>query len=108
MYVRVKICGVTSIEDALIASELGADAVGFNFWRGSPRYCDPELAAEISSNLPALVDKVGIFVNAPMREVDRIATRVRLSAVQLHGEETPGECSGRPLPVIKGVQITKD
>jgi phosphoribosylanthranilate isomerase len=90
----VKICGVTRVEDAAAAAELGADFIGLNFWPGSPRYIDARRGAEISSAVDGTVGVVGVFVNASMEEVlDRIA-EARLDIVQLHGDESP-DCLGK-------------
>jgi phosphoribosylanthranilate isomerase len=86
----VKICGVTRVEDAEAAVELGADFIGLNFWPGSPRFVEARRGAEISSAVSGSVGVVGLFVNASMEEVlDRIA-EARLDIVQLHGDESPG------------------
>jgi phosphoribosylanthranilate isomerase len=89
----VKICGITNLEDALAAVEAGADALGFNFYRRSPRYVAPWEARRIAARLPRSVMKVGVFVNggAP-EEVARAADEVGLTAVQLHGDEPPEYC----------------
>ena len=102
---RVKICGVTRLEDALAAAELGADAIGFNFWPRSKRYCPPNTAREIARALPPFVTPVGVFVNASRPEILRIAHRVGLRAIQLHGDESPSFCARFPLPVIKAVRV---
>lgn len=99
--VRVKICGVTSVEDALAAAEEGAFAVGFNFHPPSPRYIDPEAAGAIAAAMPEAVLRVGVFVDRERRDVERIAKVARLTALQFHGAETPAQCSGWSLPVIK-------
>jgi phosphoribosylanthranilate isomerase len=102
---KVKICGITRTQDALAAAELGADALGFNFWPRSKRRVEVEKAAEIASELPPFVLRVGVFVNQPRAEVVRIASRTGMQAVQLHGDESPQFCSGFPLPVIKAVRV---
>jgi phosphoribosylanthranilate isomerase len=88
----VKICGITTLADAMVAVEAGADALGFNFYRPSPRYIRPEKAREIIDRLPESILKVGVFVNEDVESVARIATEANLSAVQLHGDETPEYC----------------
>ncbi|HJU54693.1 MAG TPA: phosphoribosylanthranilate isomerase, partial [Pyrinomonadaceae bacterium] len=86
----VKICGITNLEDALAAVEAGADALGFNFYRQSSRYVAPEVARRIVSRLPHDVMKVGVFVNEDEPEqVACIADETGLTAVQLHGDESP-------------------
>ena len=88
----VKICGITTLADAMVAVEAGADALGFNFYRPSPRYIRPENAREIIDRLPESILKVGVFVNEDVESVARIATEANLSAVQLHGDESPEYC----------------
>jgi phosphoribosylanthranilate isomerase len=100
---RVKICGITRLEDARFAIELGADALGFNFYEQSPRCLAPAEAWKILRKLPALVSTVGVFVNWDSASIIALAKSLRLSAVQLHGDETAAvttECS-RHFPVIK-------
>lgn len=102
---RVKICGITSVEDAAAAVEAGADALGFVFVPGTPRCLHPEVAARIVGALPPFVTPVGVFVDQPLEEVLRIAARCHLQAVQLHGSE-PEEYSRRiPLRVIKALRV---
>ena len=86
----VKICGITKREDALAATEGGASALGFNFYPRSLRYVTPEAAADIIETLPPGVWKVGVFVNAPAREIARIREVAGLDIAQLHGDEPPG------------------
>lgn len=88
----VKVCGITSLADALAAVDAGADALGFNFYRPSPRYIAPPDARKIVDRLPESVLKVGVFVNEGLHSVVRIAAEAGLSAVQLHGEESPEYC----------------
>lgn len=88
----VKICGITSLADALAAVDAGADALGFNFYRPSPRYISPDNVREITNHVPESVLKVGVFVNEDVKSVARIVTEARLSAVQLHGDESPEYC----------------
>lgn len=102
---RVKVCGITRREDALLAADLGASAVGFVFWPHSPRYVEPEAAAEIARALPADVAPVGVFVDPPLDDVRRIAARVGLAAVQLHGDEPATLCDGLPYRVLKAVPV---
>lgn len=105
MAVRVKICGVTTVEDALLCADAGADAIGVNFWAGSKRHVGLERAAEITAALPAAVLKVGVFVNAARAEIERTITAAGLDAVQLHGDETPEDCSGFAVRVIKAIAV---
>ncbi len=90
--VKIKICGITNEKDALWAVNLGADYIGFNFYKDSPRKISPKLAGQIIGRLPPFAQPVGLFVNAEMKIVKRIAEKCRLNVVQLHGEETPEYC----------------
>ncbi|HEU4597889.1 MAG TPA: phosphoribosylanthranilate isomerase [Pyrinomonadaceae bacterium] len=92
--VRVKICGITNEEDALAAVEAGADALGFNFYRRSPRYVSPQAARRIVERVPERVLCVGVFVNEEAEEVRRVVTEAGLGAAQLHGDETADYCRG--------------
>jgi phosphoribosylanthranilate isomerase len=102
---RIKICGIRRAEDALLAAELGADALGFVFWPESARFVDPYRARTIVSALPPFVATVGVFVDQPVEYVAGVAQLLKLSAVQLHGHETP-ENYPRQLRVIKAVAVT--
>ena len=105
MSVRVKICGVTRVEDARLAWAAGADALGLNFYPRSPRYVTPEQAAALARTRPGLGTLVGVFVN---ETPDVIRARVRdsgLTAVQLHGDEPPEACQGYGVPVIKALRV---
>jgi phosphoribosylanthranilate isomerase len=84
---------------------LGADALGFNFWPRSKRYCRPEAAREIIAQLPPFVTCVGIFVNQPKAEIRRAAKVAGLNALQLSGHEPPRFCEGFDLPLIKAIQV---
>ncbi len=101
----VKICGITRVEDALDAAALGASAIGLVFWPASPRAIDPATARAIVEALPPLVTPVGVFVDQPEADVERIAAEVRLGAVQLHGRETPAYCGRVRRPVIKSFGV---
>lgn len=106
--VRVKICGITTLDDALVAAAAGADALGFNFWPQSSRYIEPQRAADIIKHLPPLVTAVAVFVNAGPEEVERTARRARLTAVQLHGDEGPEvvkALAADGLTVLKSVHV---
>ena len=106
--VRVKICGITNLRDALLAGEAGADALGFNFWRGSPRYVSPVTAWKIIRKLPPLVVPVGVFVDERPATVIKVAKRLGLKVVQLHGEESPDMVrvvAARGLSVIKALAV---
>jgi phosphoribosylanthranilate isomerase len=86
---RIKICGITNVEDAFAAIECGADALGFVFYSKSPRYVKPETARSIISSLPPLVTTVGVFVDEDMVNLENIVSYTCLDIVQLHGSESP-------------------
>lgn len=101
--VAVKVCGITRVEDARLAAALGASAVGFVFWRRSPRALPVEAAAAIVRELPPFVAAVGVFVNQPIAEVMETARRVPLDVVQLHGDEPPEYVAAVPGRILKAV-----
>ena len=102
---RVKICGICRVGDARLAVELGASAIGFVFWPGSPRYIAPAEARDIAAHLPAHVTAVGVFVDQPAEYVAEVAELVPLGAVQLHGSESIEAFADVRQPVIKAVQV---
>jgi phosphoribosylanthranilate isomerase len=109
--VKVKVCGITNLEDALAALAAGADALGFNFYRRSPRYIAPGEARRIISELPpAAVLCVGVFVNEDSpAALARMAAEASVAAVQLHGDETPAYCAAlNEQRVIKALRVGKD
>jgi phosphoribosylanthranilate isomerase len=107
--VKVKICGVRTLDEAQAAIEAGADALGFNFWPRSPRYISPAEAALIAAKLPPLVSLVGVFVNEQRQRIIETAATVGLHAVQLHGDEPPEFCEGfGHLKVIKALRVSDD
>jgi phosphoribosylanthranilate isomerase len=101
----IKICGVTRVEDAQAAVAAGARAIGFVFWRESPRFIDPYRARQIVATLPPFVTPVGVFVNQPVDFVSGVVSLARLGAVQLHGDETIEYTAAMPVPVIKAVVV---
>jgi phosphoribosylanthranilate isomerase len=103
--VRVKICGITTLEDALVAVEAGADALGFIFVEGTPRYVTPTAAAAIVRRLPPFVTPVGVFWDHPGAHVKALAETCRLGALQLHGDESPEDARQYGLPVIKTIRV---
>lgn len=110
MPTRIKICGITRLEDALLAVELGAAALGFNFYRPSPRSIDPATARAIIQRLPPFVMAVGVYANeADMDCVAAIAQEAGVGALQLHGPRFP-ELDGRPTtyPLIRAVAVGED
>src|SRR5262249_2718528 len=103
----VKICGITRLEDAVAAVAAGANALGFVFWPGSPRFVDPYRAREIVRALPPFVTPVGLFVNQPRDYVCGVPSVVRLGAVQLHGDETPEFAASIAWPLIKALSVDR-
>jgi phosphoribosylanthranilate isomerase len=103
--VRVKICGITRLEDALEAARLGADALGFNFWPGSRRFIAPAAARAIIARLPPLVTGVGVFVDPSHDEASAAAAISGVQVLQLHGAESPLFCRSFQLPVVKAVAV---
>jgi phosphoribosylanthranilate isomerase len=103
--IKIKICGITSIEDALHASACGADALGFVFYANSPRYLSPERAREIVALLPPFITAAGLFVNENPQRVREIAEFCGLGLLQLHGDEPVGGCSFPPFRVIKALRV---
>src|SRR5438093_703019 len=89
MHVRVKICGITNVEDALLAAELGADAIGLNFYPGSPRYVNLQTAEQIVDDLAAFVEPVGVFVNESRNNLEEFSKDLFIRTVQIHGDSTP-------------------
>jgi phosphoribosylanthranilate isomerase len=104
--IRVKVCGLTRVDEAAACAELGVDWIGLNFHPASPRYVQPEQAAAIVASLPPSVSPVGVFVDHPVAEVAELASRAGLGVVQLHGREPP-EVVGllRPLRVVKAFRL---
>jgi|SaaInlStandDraft_6_1057023.scaffolds.fasta_scaffold23797_2 phosphoribosylanthranilate isomerase len=102
---KIKICGITSLEDALDAISLGVNAIGFIFYKHSSRYISPEKAEEIVLNLPPFVHTVGVFVNQEKDEVNDIVKRCKLDIVQLHGDESPSFCMDMTRRVIKAIPV---
>jgi phosphoribosylanthranilate isomerase len=101
--VKVKICGVCTVEDARAAVAAGADFLGLNFHPGSPRCLALEAACEIAVAVPGTA-LVGVFVDAPRPRVEEIAARVGLSAIQFHGDEDPDQCRGWDRHTIKAIR----
>ena len=105
MRTRVKICGLTRLEDVIFAVKAGADALGFVFYKKSPRYVSPEVARELANMAPAWVSTVGLFVNAGFNEISEVADYVGVSHVQLHGDESETLCKRINRPVIKAIRL---
>ncbi len=104
--VRIKICGVTSVDDALLAADLGVDAIGLNFWPRSKRFVSSlREAKKILRALPPFVTVVGVFVNATRAHITETVGAVGLHAIQLHGDERPSELRGYDVPVFKALHV---
>jgi phosphoribosylanthranilate isomerase len=103
--IKIKICGITNLEDAILAAELGADALGFIFYAKSPRCVAPDAAREIIAQLPPFVATVGVFVDEDAAVIRDLKDRVGLDWVQLHGQESPEYCRNLGRRVIKGFRI---
>src|SRR4030067_1028522 len=105
--VKVKICCITNIEDALAACEYGADAIGFIFYKNSPRFIEPHKAGEIIKELPPFVTAVSVFVNEDISAVNKIAREAGLNVVQLHGNESTEFCEKITGRGIKSFKVKK-
>ena len=103
--VKVKVCGMTNLKDALVAVEEGADAVGFIFYKKSPRSVTMKLVREIVLELPPFVDTVGVFVDETADQINKIADYCNLDMVQLHGDESPTFCKRIRRRVIKAFRV---
>lgn len=103
--IKAKICGITKVEDAILAAELGAWAIGFIFYPKSPRYIAPEKAYEISQQIKKYgIKTIGVFVNETSENIKIIANTVGLDYIQLHGKEPAYECNKREIPFIKNIR----
>ena len=102
---RVKICGITNLEDARMAVDAGADALGFIFVEKTPRFVTPEQATAIIRRLPPFVTAVGVFWDHPAGHVKAVIEACGLRVVQFHGDETPEDCQGYSVPVIKTIKL---
>jgi len=103
--VKVKICGITNAEDARASIAAGADALGFIFVEGTPRYVAPDIAAAIIAELPPFVTPVGVFWDHAPGHVKAVAERCGLGALQFHGDEPPEALAGHHLPIIKTIKV---
>lgn len=106
--VRSKICGITRVDDALVAARAGADAIGLVFYKPSPRAVDIQQARQIVAALPPFITVVGLFVNASRCEVNETLDAVRLDVLQFHGDETPEQCEGYNRPYLKALRVRPD
>lgn len=105
MRTRVKICGITRVEDGRIAAEAGADAIGLVFYPPSPRFLSLERAVEIRDALPPFVQTVALFVNPDATQVAQVIGRVKPALLQFHGDETPGFCEEFGMPYMKACRV---
>ena len=105
MRTRIKICGMTRVEDVRAAADAGADAIGLNFYPPSPRFLSLEQALMLRKAVPPYVSTVAVFVNAPEDEVRRVLGAVRPDALQFHGEETPDYCEQFGTPYVKACRV---
>jgi len=105
---KVKICGITNIDDALYAAELGVDALGFIFVKSSMRYIAPKAARKIIQELPPFIIPVGVFVDMPQEGIIELIEQTRIKCVQLHGNETPKQLAGFSVPAIKSFRVKND
>ncbi len=103
--VKVKICGMTNLKDVKVAVDSGVDAVGFIFYKKSPRSVTMQVVKEIVLELPPFVDSVGVFVDETAEQINKIADRCNLDRVQLHGDESPAFCKKIHRRVIKAIRV---
>ena len=106
MRTRVKICGITRVEDARQAAQLGADAIGLVFYPPSPRNVTIDQAQEIAVSLPPFVSRVGLFVDAEPQDIESVLALVSLDLLQFHGNETAEQCRRYGRPYIKAIRMT--
>ena len=105
MRVRTKICGITSVRDAAVAAAAGCDAIGINFYRGSPRCVQVPVARDIAASLPPFVTPVGIFVDAEPAWIEEVLHQVPLGLLQFHGDEPPATCERFGVPYTKTLSV---
>jgi phosphoribosylanthranilate isomerase len=103
--VRVKICGITRLEDVLTVAKSGADAIGLVFYEKSPRHVGIEKAAQLASALPPFVTVVGLFVNASEKAVREVLGSMSLDVLQFHGDEAPAFCEQFHKPYLKAIRV---
>lgn len=102
---RVKICGITRVEDGLACAQLGADAIGLVFYAPSPRHVSVAQARAIMAALPPFITTVGLFVDADPAEVSAVLTQLPLDLLQFHGDESPEYCQGFARPYLKAMRV---
>lgn len=103
--VKIKVCGMTRLDDALMAVDCGADAVGFIFYKKSPRHVNETTVKKIVAHLPPFVNRVGVFVNETAERINRLIEVCRLDTVQLHGDESPAFCNKIKISVVKAFRM---
>ncbi|MFI3137342.1 MAG: phosphoribosylanthranilate isomerase [Methylococcaceae bacterium] len=108
MRTRVKICGFTRVEEAVLAAKLGVDAIGLVFYPPSPRNVTIAQAQAIVKALPAFTTVVGLFVDAPRTQIDEVLANVSLDCIQFHGDESPDACALYAKPYIKAIRVQND
>ncbi len=102
---RIKICGITRTEDALLSEQLGADALGFVFCKASKRFIEPESAKLISDQIAPFISRIGLFLDASVAEIEQALKVFPEMVPQFHGRETPAECERYGLPYIKAIGL---
>jgi phosphoribosylanthranilate isomerase len=105
---RIKVCGITNIDDAILCQQLGVDAVGFILYNKSKRYVSMEKSQKIIKELSPFIVKIGVFVNESPENINKLASKIGLNGVQLHGEEPAEYITKIHLPVIKSFRIKQD
>ncbi len=105
---KVKVCGITNLDDALMCERSGADALGFIFYKKSKRYIEPGTASKIIKRLSPFTIKVGVFVNETSEQINKIAEEIKINMAQLHGHESPETAEKISTPVIKSFSISDD
>lgn len=105
MSVRVKICGITNLDDAMAVVDFRADALGFVFFKGSPRYISPDDAGAIIRRLPSFITTVGVFVNESTDQIEETIKLTGIDVVQLHGDEPPEMCNNISRRIIKAIRV---
>jgi phosphoribosylanthranilate isomerase len=106
--VKIKICGITNLEDAIASVGLGCDALGFVFYKKSPRYITPKKAVEIIRLIPKHILKIGVFVNASEKAIKRISRAAKINILQFHGDESPEFCGKfKGYKIIKAFRVKK-
>jgi len=104
-HTRVKICGITRVEDAQLSEQLGADALGFVFVKASKRFITPEASRAISDQVAPFITRVGLFLNAPVQEVTQALNVMPGMLPQFHGQETPADCDRYGVPYLKAIGL---